>query len=328
MSLLIAIIIPFELFLFSYAILGPLHYLTEITWLREKNYFFSAHKNWVYVFIILSLCIAIAPIVQFSNITLNPALEQALIILGKQTKIFLIIGFLFALSLIFLKRNKHLALALIVITLVTFLTITYIPKPFFLIGAFLPTLIHVYIFTFFFIIYGAIKAKSTLGIYLGLTLLCVPFIIAFIPFNYTYYTPSKTTFDNINSLNMNGIFAFIAKVLNNFKDGTYVTLSEIGIRIQIFVSFAYTYHYLNWFSKTSIIGWRKSITKKNAIIILAIWICAVSLCIYDFNTGLIALYFLSFLHVLLEFPLNIISIQEVLRAPKNKSLLFLIKSNK
>ena len=37
----IAIIIPFELFLFAYAILGPLHYLSEIAWLEKKNFFFN-----------------------------------------------------------------------------------------------------------------------------------------------------------------------------------------------------------------------------------------------------------------------------------------------
>ena len=39
MSLFIAIKLPFELFLFSYAFLGPLHYLTEINWLHKKKYF-------------------------------------------------------------------------------------------------------------------------------------------------------------------------------------------------------------------------------------------------------------------------------------------------
>ena len=44
-SLIVAIKLPFELFLFSYAILGPLHYLTEIHWLHDKKYFVSTNKN-------------------------------------------------------------------------------------------------------------------------------------------------------------------------------------------------------------------------------------------------------------------------------------------
>ncbi|UPT68252.1 MAG: hypothetical protein M0D57_06295 [Sphingobacteriales bacterium JAD_PAG50586_3] len=39
LSCIIAFFIPFELFLFSYAILGPLHYLTEIGWLHQRQYF-------------------------------------------------------------------------------------------------------------------------------------------------------------------------------------------------------------------------------------------------------------------------------------------------
>lgn len=47
LSLIIAIMLPFRLFLFSYAILGPLHYLTEINWLKDKNYFLSQSSPWV-----------------------------------------------------------------------------------------------------------------------------------------------------------------------------------------------------------------------------------------------------------------------------------------
>jgi 4-hydroxybenzoate polyprenyltransferase len=35
----VAYIIPFELLLLSYAFLGPLHYLTEISWLHDRKYF-------------------------------------------------------------------------------------------------------------------------------------------------------------------------------------------------------------------------------------------------------------------------------------------------
>lgn len=42
----VAFIYPFELFVFSYAVLGPLHYLTEISWLHDRNFFAqSGHKK-------------------------------------------------------------------------------------------------------------------------------------------------------------------------------------------------------------------------------------------------------------------------------------------
>src|SRR5882762_5567144 len=34
-----AIIAPFHVFLFAYIVLGPLHYLTEISWLHDRKYF-------------------------------------------------------------------------------------------------------------------------------------------------------------------------------------------------------------------------------------------------------------------------------------------------
>jgi hypothetical protein len=38
--------VPFGLFIFSYVLLGPLHYLTEINWLREKSYFVK-NRQWI-----------------------------------------------------------------------------------------------------------------------------------------------------------------------------------------------------------------------------------------------------------------------------------------
>lgn len=32
-----AFLAPFHLFLFAYAVLAPLHYLTEISWLRDRE---------------------------------------------------------------------------------------------------------------------------------------------------------------------------------------------------------------------------------------------------------------------------------------------------
>src|SRR3569832_1655712 len=61
LSCIVAFIIPFELFLFSYAILGPLHYLTEISWLHKRRCF-SPGKNDFIVFAILALFITFANI--------------------------------------------------------------------------------------------------------------------------------------------------------------------------------------------------------------------------------------------------------------------------
>jgi hypothetical protein len=48
-SLGLAIAWPFELFLFSYIVIGPLHYLTEINWLDKQHYFLRAQDRRAFV---------------------------------------------------------------------------------------------------------------------------------------------------------------------------------------------------------------------------------------------------------------------------------------
>ena len=74
-----------------------------------------------------------------------------------------------------------------------------------------------------------------------------------------------------------------------------------------FIAFAYLYHYLNWFSKTEVIRWHQVPKLRFAAVIL-LWVVASVFYTYDYSLGLSLLFFLSFSHVLLEFPLNIISI--------------------
>ena len=67
-SCVAAFLFPFELFLFSYAVLGPLHYLTEISWLHERNYFTEAkpgkrklrpHRGWLTLVAITTLLLIV-----------------------------------------------------------------------------------------------------------------------------------------------------------------------------------------------------------------------------------------------------------------------------
>lgn len=317
-SLIIAIIIPFKLFLFSYAILGPLHYLTEINWLNKKNYFFSATKKWSLLLILLAILISIYPMIKFIDLGINQSVENILKLVGKQTNAFVVIGFMFAVGLTFLKRIKYLIVTLFFVLSISFIFSIYFPNLFLFIGVFLPTLIHVYIFTLLFILYGALKTKNKYAIYLAIILLSVPFIISYIPINTINYQPSSKTRDAFIDSNMTIVSSKIVSILNELQVGELYSLLEIGVRIQIFIAFAYTYHYLNWFSKTSIIGWKKAISKEWAFWILSIWILSVGLYVYDFKTGFIALFFLSSLHVFLEFPLNVLTIKEILLLIKKK----------
>jgi hypothetical protein len=56
-SVAFALFVPFEAFLISYAVLGPLHYATEISWLKKKEYFVVGKKDWI---ALTAICVIIA----------------------------------------------------------------------------------------------------------------------------------------------------------------------------------------------------------------------------------------------------------------------------
>jgi hypothetical protein len=160
-------------------------------------------------------------------------------------------------------------------------------------------------------LFGAIKSKSTPG-YIGVALLAlIPVIITFGKINPDQYILSQNTQDNFIASGFQSLNFSLANLLNSSKHESFSLLSLLGIKIQIFIAFAYTYHYLNWFSKTSIIGWHKGASKTRLGIIATIWIASISFYLYDYRTGIIVLFFLSFLHVFLEFPLNIVSVKGI-----------------
>ncbi len=184
------------------------------------------------------------------------------------------------------------------------------------IGVFLPTIIHVYLFTVLFILFGAKKSNSRTGFITAFLFLLLPLALTFVKVDpLEIALQEETSIQTFLESNFAGVGASIAQILGLNPDGKYVLVSETALRIQMFIAFVYTYHYLNWFSKTSIIGWKQSLTKRKIILVGSIWVAAVSLYFYDFKTGFTALFFLSLLHVLLEFPLNTITIKEVLFSP-------------
>jgi hypothetical protein len=84
---------------------------------------------------------------------------------------------------------------------------------------------------------------------------------------------------------------------------TYLYGHPAALAVMAFIAFAYTYHYLNWFSKTSIIQWHQ-IPRGRSVAVVLVWLASVGLFVYDYRLGLQWLFFLSFTHVALEFPLN------------------------
>jgi hypothetical protein len=175
----------------------------------------------------------------------------------------------------------------------------------------LPTLIHVYFFTLCFISYGVIKSRSIYGAGEVLMLLTVPFIIYILPLENIQSLLADDAFSQYVEMGFRKVNTGLGFIMGFKEPDTLFMGSSAGVRIQIFIAFAYLYHYLNWFSKVSIIGWFRNSSKGKISLILFLWLISIFLYWYNYKIGLSALFFLSLLHVMLEFPLNIVTIKEI-----------------
>jgi hypothetical protein len=300
LSAVLAFILPFELFLFSYAVLGPLHYLTEIGWLHKKNYFTKGKYDFVFLSV---LCVLVF---YFSYV--NPTKNQTII------PNLILYGILLALIFVFIKDNLYrivLAVLAVIGISVSKMGFDYVIW----VGIFLPTIIHVFIFTWAFMFYGVLKNKSFSGYLsiIALVLIAVSFFVIKAPgLQYevsAYVGKSYELFYLLNKF----LIEFFGLETTLTSERALVYATNAGFIVMRFIAFAYTYHYLNWFSKTSVIQWHK-VPKKTLYITLVLWVFSVVLYVIDYNIGLKALYFLSFLHVFLEFPLNITSFQGIIKS--------------
>ena len=289
-SLGLAIVVPFQLFLFSYAILGPLHYLTEISWLKRHE-FFLPHKNDKIILFALVIFLLMGTNImpdtfslfkQFSLLALFSVFALSLILIVThdwQKRIFLLLILPIVFAILFTNN-------LVVILFTVFLT----------------TLIHVYVFTGAFILVGAIKNKS-LSAYLSFAvfILCPILCVLILP-SLNNLPPAliaasyQKTFGDLNI----HFLQLLANITVPLPDLIHNHYSVLLTRV---IAFAYTYHYLNWFSKTSVIKWH-TVSHKQLSFITGIWLFSVVLYLVDYTIGYKWLFILSFLHVLLEFPLN------------------------
>jgi len=297
LSCLLAFVIPFELFLFSYAVMGPLHYLTEIGWLHKKGYFTTGKYDYIFLGV-LSILITLG----YLGISKDVApFATGLVYLS----------FLMALVMVFIKDNTLKVISGILILFSTLIISEHrFYEAFF--AVYLPTIIHVFCFTGLFILLGALKNKSILGILSLLVFAGCASSFFLIPADLSSLAPIdylQKSFVGFRELNRQLINTLGLDQLKTFSNESLaentrvIFVTQAGFMVMRFIAFAYTYHYLNWFSKTSVIQWHK-VPRKTLSIVIAIWIISVAIYAYDFMLGLKWLFLLSFLHVLLEFPLN------------------------
>ena len=184
-------------------------------------------------------------------------------------------------------------------------------------GILLPTIVHVFLFTGLFVLQGALKTKSITGfISLGVFIICA---LSFI----VIHTPNSEVLSSLEK----GYIQKYFSVLNNslagifnvsfVKNNNAIFEAPAFIAIQRFIAFAYTYHYLNWFSKTSVIKWH-DVSKGRMGLILILWVVSVACYYIDFRLGFMVLFLLSMLHVFLELPLNALSVKGITASLKNR----------
>jgi hypothetical protein len=319
LALFMAFKIPFELFLFSYAFLGPLHYLTEINWLHQKNYF-TQNKNILWPLGILAFLVCFVPTMrylqEFNSLKnmVSPLLQSTFIqTLEKWSTNLLFIALSTAIAAVLTKKTTYLLATAVISTILSYFLMD-IPNYIILAGVFTPTIFHVYVFTGLFMLYGAFKEKSVLGFLSVFLLLFSIVIIINADIDPKEYLLSENTKNNFISSTFSLVLTTIAHFFHIVPPNKPLyLLSENGIKIQIFIAFAYTYHYLNWFSKTSVIKWHQ-VNRTQFFVIALFWLIAVGLYYYSFRLGFIALLFLSMLHVFLEFPLNYVSVRGIIQS--------------
>ncbi|WP_044397360.1 hypothetical protein [Lacinutrix sp. Hel_I_90] len=311
-SFILACFLPFELFLFGYAFLGPLHYLTETNWIADKNYF-VINTYWKYL--VLGAAIIYAMPYVFSLPIFSQFFSESIILfftgtVVKYTNFVLFFILISAILALFYKTYKAFVLSLLIAVLLS--VWTYSSEAYILInGLLLPTIIHVYLFTVLFMIYGVQKNKTKYGIINIALVLGLPLSLVFLDIDIFHYQFTQGVKNNYVNNNFHALNANLAKLFGVYDDLRFFFYEKIDLKIQIFIAFAYIYHYLNWFSKTTIIGWHKQLTTQKTIIISVIWVVVLCFYWYDYRFGLVLSIFLSVSHVMLEFPLNVITIRSL-----------------
>jgi hypothetical protein len=304
-SVMAAIGFPVETLLLSYGILGPLHYLTEISWLQDRSYFLPSRRD---VLPILYAGLALI----FGGAFLGRDSYAAYFPTIYALTLLTVFGLAFTLPL-FRSWQVRIATALIFAVL-SWEMQQHLPLTASVV-AFLPTIVHVYLFTGLFILIGCVKSPSKVGISTLLAFAVLPITCWFAPIGWTNAAAPwaasayAATFAPLNVLILSDLGFHIAAA-----DPVMHVYSMLVARI---LAFAYLYHYLNWFSKTSVIGWA-NISVRRAALIIVCWIASVALYACNFVLGFQFLLALSFLHVLLEFPLNHITIRQICSAILNR----------
>ncbi|HZR79859.1 MAG TPA: hypothetical protein VFD92_02095 [Candidatus Binatia bacterium] len=276
-SAAVAWVTPFEVLLLSYAVLGPLHYLTEISWLHDRRFFTTGRLD--------ALALAALGALAFLARYVPAVAWHGWIVLA----LGLAAGFAFA-------TTARAKLALTLAAVVASLAIERWTAGWLFLIVMLPTVIHVFFFTGLFILHGSVKSRSAWGYAsFAVFLACGALLLFYRPDAARYAVGPRTAAFSEEFWSVIDQLALLVRAPAGW-DGL--------VAIGRFLGFAYTYHYLNWFSKTGIIRWH-DVGAPRIAAIGVLYVASLALYAYDYRVGLVALALLSLVHVFLELPLDV-----------------------
>jgi len=267
----VAYVVPFELLVLAYVVLGPLHYTTEISWLHDRGYFLE-HRG-ALALAAIGLGAALIDNASWFGFAMWSALVIAAFLAAARSAAQGVILLVVALGLTALMYVRWPALAIV--------------------GVLLPTVIHVSAFTLIFMGLGAWRARSAAQGWLVVAYLAGIAVILVAP-------PAAATAMPLYGKIAQDYFHTVPLAL-----GALFGVGEIHLdgRLTAFLAFIYTYHYLNWFIKAEVIRWA-DIPPARWLLVGAVSAASTSFYFYDYALGFSVLLALSLVHVVLEFPLN------------------------
>jgi hypothetical protein len=272
-------VLPFELVLLSYVFLGPAHYLTEISWLHDRKYFLP-HRGVALALIVVALTASFIENATWFGIIVWAALVVCALLAGARTAL------------------QGMILVMVALAATAFLA-GHGPG-FAIVGVLLPTLVHVSLFTLVFMVLGAARSRSPAQFTLVAAYLAAILLIMTVP-------PSSATMIPALATLAHDSFGNVPQALGYALGMPGLKLDA---RLTGLLSFVYTYHYLNWFIKAEVIRWA-DVPKSRLALVAVLSVGATAFYFYDYVLGFALLLSLSLTHVLLEFPLNSLSIRQL-----------------
>jgi hypothetical protein len=278
-ALALTYLVPFELLLLAYVVLGPAHYTTEISWLHDRNYFLP-QPGIAIGLVVIALIAALIDNAHWFGVVMWGAFVISALIAAATTP----------------AQSTILVMVAMVVTgwmLATGASMAVV-------GILLPTLIHVSLFTLVFMALGALRSGARFQwLLIGIYLAAVGLILAL--------PPTAGSLVPSFARAANDYFANVAPALSRLFGIPGLALDN---RLVALLAFVYTYHYLNWFIKAEVIRWA-DVSRGRLALVGVVSAASTALYFYDYAYGFSVLLALSLAHIVLEFPLNAVALRQL-----------------